>query len=149
MKNRELVLVPGFHGPAPELPFVYSVIEKLRDTGYSDYIKLIGSRSHGKWLSTENYETCCRSLPTHQYRSWYKRLNGLAHDLNLIAIEIPSLVNYLESNTPQIIDFLEPLSCPASDYDLLVSKFSPKMSRMYVDDILDQNVDIHWEGKFK
>lgn len=143
MSRHELSLRVGYHGPELELQFVDSVIQHIHSAGYNGTIKLIGSRAEGKWLSTVNYSTYCESLSTQLYDYWYSKLNGMAKKQLLTAKDIPLLAEQLPPHTPtQILEFLKPLSGPASDFDLLIDYAIPGIRHVYADRMTGQGVDI-------
>lgn len=143
MTRHELSLRPGYHGPEAELQFVDKIVKLIRSTGYADSIQLIGSRALGKWISTVNFDTYCRSLPTADYQLWYSLLNRMAIQQNLIAKNIPKLAKQLPPDVPpEIIEFLEPSSDPASDFDLRIDHDVTGIDAVYIDRKTRQNVDI-------
>lgn len=144
--NIERGFIEGLHGTKREIRFLQDVVTGIiRQAGYREPIRLIGSRAQGKWISKSNFSEACGELPDQEQRYWYDFLNKAAHKHNYDLARIPRLLTDLPSTAPpEIAGFLTGREPPGSDFDLLLIRQLAGVEPFYYDVTYgtEQHVDI-------
>jgi hypothetical protein len=133
--DTERGLIEGLHGTKDEIHFVQDVISGIiKPAGYTQKIRLIGSRAENKWISKFSFLESCGGLPEGDQQYWYKFLNTQAHKHKLNRGQIRLLAQDLPSNAPsEISQFLTAKEQPGSDFDLLLIKRPKQLEYTYED----------------
>lgn len=96
-------LKPREHGTEEEIRFALSVLQIIREAGYTGLVELIGSRATGEYISRKALQFSCEALSEEQQKYWRDYLNREAKTQNLSRRKIPELIQTLPDSTPESI----------------------------------------------
>jgi hypothetical protein len=96
----------GVHVSRKEMEFVSKVVKKVRLSGYSGVIRVVGSRWEGSRISFKRFGSECMSLESDERNKWLGVLNRIAREHDLSAGEIGKIETFLPEDTPREIRYL-------------------------------------------